>query len=144
MNKPYKILTLKECKIQASILLKSLKLSNPAIKRKHALAIIAKKHGFSSWNDLKTQINFIVGGFLNHWFAHYSEAKVHQQSQGGFLFPYKNQFFVCDAHYIQQLGFDPTDSDWTLIGKDWAKPTDQVAWNRLYKQWIIIQDKKHD
>ncbi len=166
MNKPRKIVTFEEYKIKASILLKSLKSNDietviksikrlqrlsefaelsPAeiipndIKRKHALAVIAIENGFQSWNDLKSQINFVIGGFLNLWFANYAEAKSHLQTKGGYLFPYKKQFFICEATYIKQLSLDPKDPDWKLIAFDWAKPENKEAWRRLYKKWMQVQ-----
>jgi len=163
MNKPHKSFSLEEGKIQASILLKAFHSSDEkrvthATKRfkrlpefseiikqkvqlKHALAVIALENGFNSWNDLKTQINLIVGGFLNKWFTNYAEAKTHQQSAGGYLLPYKKHFFICDTNYIKQLGFDPNDADWQLISRDWVQPKDKIAWQRLYKKWMKIQQK---
>ena len=167
MSKPRKSFNLQEAKIQASILLKSLgspdketslhaakrfqRLSEFAdfpiaeiptqdIKHKHALAVIAMENGFKSWADLKSQISLIVGGFLNKWFANYQEAKVQQQESGGFLFPYKNQFFICEAGYIGRIGLDPNDHDWKLVGWDWANPSDKTAWQRLYKKWMNRQE----
>ena len=164
MNKSRKSFTIEEYKIQASILLKSLR-GNDAkiaakrfkrlpefadlsiadilqkdIKRKHALQVIAIENKFNSWFDLQMQVNFIVGGYLNSWFANYPEAKSHLLSNGGFLFPYKNQFFICNNNYIQQIGFDADDPDWELIGYDWVVPQDKKAWQRLYKKWS--QSKK--
>src|SRR5579883_1551415 len=119
MNKPRKLLNVNECKIQASLLLKNLHSTQPGIaqkaikrfqrlpvfkslsaqeilsksvQRKHALAVIAMENGFKSWTDLKTQIPFIAGGYLNKWFAKYDEAKAHLQISGGYLLPYKNRF----------------------------------------------------
>lgn len=162
-----KLFNLQEAKIQASILLKSLdspdmKTSHQAAKRfqrlaefvnipiveiplkdikyKHALAVIALENGFGSWVDLKSQISFIVGGFLNKWFASYTQAKAEQQQQGGFLFPYKNQFFICEASYIERLGLNPNDPDWKAIGWDWINPSDKTAWQRLYKKWITRKE----
>ncbi|MBN9227245.1 MULTISPECIES: hypothetical protein [Legionella] len=166
MNKPHNSFRVDEYKIQASILLKSLHATNHAVaqkaarrfqnlpefknfsleeiiradmKRKHALTVIAIGIGFKSWRDLKCQLPFIRGGFLNHWFSHYAEAKLHQRTQGGFLLPFKNQFFVCDADYIRNLGFNPEDRDWTFIGNDWVHPESKEAWQRLYKKWMVIQ-----
>lgn len=168
MNKPHTSFRVEEYKIQASILLKSLYSANQAIaqktaqrfqnlpefanfsleeirntkvKRKHALTVIARGTGFKSWNDLKCQLPFIRGGFLNHWFAHYAEAKLYQRSQGGFLLPFKNQFFICDADYIRNLGFNPEDQDWKSIGYDWVNPESKAAWQRLYKKWMVIQQQ---
>ncbi len=169
MNKSRNLLSVAECKIQASILLKSIrsdeqekvrkaakrfqlltefsKIPLDAIleipfKYKNALAVIALENGFQSWVDLKIQVPFIVGGFLNQWFAHYADAKLYLQKCRGFLLPYKNQFFVCEANYIKQLGFDPNDPDWKLTGYDWANPMDLLAANRLCRKWMQIQEKK--
>ena len=170
MNKPHKSFSVDECKVQASLLLKSLhsndslssgkaakrfqrlpefanlsleEIIQADIKRKHALAVIAIEKGFTSWTDLKCQLPFIRGGFLNRWFANYAEAKSYQQLNGGFLLPFKNQFFICESDYINNLGFNAEDPDWTLIGYDWAKPGNKVAWQRLYKKWMLIQGESH-
>lgn len=168
MNKTSKPFTLTEAKIQAAILLKSLKSSDSdkAAKRfkrlpefrdlaisdllqqriqlKHALSVIALENGFQSWVDLKIQINFIAGGYLNLWFANYEEAKSYLKSSGGFLLPYKKQFFICDTNYLKHIGFEPDDSDWKKIDYDWVVPADQEAWRQLYKKWILIIGATHD
>ena len=129
INKSRHALTIIEAKVQASILLKSLhgndaskavrrfqrlpdfadlsiaNILHKEIKRKHALLVIAKENGFNSWMDLKIQVHFIVGGYLNVWFVKYAEAKSQLKLIGGFLLPYKNQFFICNKYYIQQIGF---------------------------------------
>ncbi len=168
MNKSSKPFTLAEAKIQAAILLKSLGSSDSAraakrfkrlpeftnlalsdilqqrIQLKHALAVIALENGFQSWVDLKVQIHFIIGGYLNLWFAHYKEAKSQLKASGGFLLPYKKQFFICDANYLKQIGFEPDDPDWKKIEYDWAQPADQNAWRRLYKKWTLVLGGSHD
>ena len=172
MNKPNKSFSVAECKIQASILLKSLHSNDKVtaqmaaqrflrlpefkshsieemiqadIKRKHALAVIAIEKGFETWSDLKCQLPFIRGGFLNQWFANYPDAKSYQQINGGFLLPFKKQFFICDADYIKNLGFNAEDNDWQLIGYDWVNPANKAAWQRLYSKWIKIQgDSGHE
>ena len=169
MNKPSKQLNIEECKIQASILLKSLHSTDLAkanqtakrfqrlpefkelsldeilknnIKRKHALTVIAIENGFKSWVDLKSQIYLFTGGFLNKWFVNYIDAKSHRESDGGYLLPYKNQFFICDSDYINHIGLDPKDPDWSLIGWDWVKPNDQIAWSRLNKKLNLVHGEK--
>jgi len=171
MNKTHKSFSVDECKVQASILLKSLHSNDLAtsqkaakrfrrlpefkpasleeivqadIKRKQALTIIAMERGFKSWADLKCQLPFIRGGFLNQWFANYTDAKSYQRLNGGFLLPFKNQFFICEADYINNLGFNAEDADWTLIGYDWASPDNKEAWQRLYKKWMKIQGGSHE
>lgn len=166
MNTSHKFFNVKEGKIQASILLKDLRADDHEkakkaakrfqlllefrtfsldeiiqkdLKRKTALAVIAAEQGFKSWAELKCQAPFILGGFLNHWFANYAEAKEHLKLHGGFLLPYKNQYFICDASYIEAIGLNPADADWSLIGYDWANPDNKDAWRRLYKKWMAIQ-----
>lgn len=166
MNKSHKSFSVKEGKIQASILLKSLysddceksrqaakrfqclsefkkfsldEIIKTHIKHKTALLVVATEKGFNSWTELKCQLPFVCGGFLNHWFADYKQAKAHLNSHGGFLLPHKKQFFVCEAEYINNLGFSLDDSDWQLIGYDWVNPDNQEAWVRLYKKWLLIQ-----
>ncbi len=162
MNKSRKSFSLEEGKIQASILLKSLRSDDASIieqaakrflrlpefstlsitdilkeniKRKHALNVIASENGFHSWTDLKSQIRFIIGGHLNNWFTTYEEAKSYQKTNGGFLFPYKNQFFVCSAAYVRDIGFDPDDANWKMCDFDWVKPLNHRAWQALYREW---------
>jgi hypothetical protein len=168
MKKSRKSFSLSEAKIQASKLLKALQSEDATkaakrfqclpefailsvseilqhdIKRKHALQVIALENGFASWLDLKIQIRFIVGGYLNLWFANYSEAKSHLQQSGGFLLPYKKQFFICNATYLKQIGFDPDDPDWKRIGFDWHSPADKNAWQRLYKKWSPASGGRHE
>lgn len=166
---PHKSFSVNECKIQASILLKALHslqddiaqsaakrfqrlpefsaltytdIIRSDVKRKHALTVIALEKGFQSWSQLKCQLPFIKGGFLNNWFANYAEAKSYQALNGGFLLPFKNQFFICDKNYIVNLGFNGNDPDWRLIDFDWVKPANKTAWQRLYTKWMNIQGEK--
>ena len=69
--------------------------------------------------------------FLNRWFRSYEEARSSLDREGGFLFPYRTQFFVTDKEAIRELGLDPDDPDWKLIGWDWVRPLDRDAWGRL-------------
>lgn len=168
MNKSHKSFSVEECKVQASVLLKSLRkdraeqaakrfrrlpefenlsiadITQRQIKRKDALRVIAIEKGFNSWEQLKCQLPFIRGGFLNKWFANYSDAKSYLQLNSGFLLPFKSQYFVCDEHYMANLGFKPNDPDWKLIGFDWEKPSDVEAWKRLYNKWMKIQGGSHE
>lgn len=172
MSQSHPAFSVEECKIQASILLKSLRSADikkahsaakrfqklsaysnlsyeeiikSDIKRKDALTVIAIEKGFTSWSELKCQLPFIRGGFLNQWFKKYDDAKKYLQSQGGFLLPYQNQFFVCDIDYINHLGFNSDDSDWKLIDFDWVKPKDQIAFQRLCKKWMrILEGNRHE
>lgn len=68
---------------------------------------------------------------LNHWFNDYAEARAWLDAEGGFLLPYRHQFFVTTAEAIRLLGLDPADPDWDRIGRDWVRPLDAAAHERL-------------
>ena len=60
------------------------------------------------------------------------------ETQGGFLFPYRNQFFICEWGFVVALGLDPADPDWERIGRDWVRPRDEVARDRLEAKLIAL------
>ena len=68
---------------------------------------------------------------LNRWFTTYEEARASLDAEGGYLLPYKNQFFITLSEGIRDLGLDPNDPDWARIGWDWVQPKDPEAWQRL-------------
>ena len=68
---------------------------------------------------------------LNRWFTSYTEARTSLDEEGGYLLPFKHQFFVTLSEGIRDLGLDPDDPDWELIGWDWVQPKDREAWERL-------------
>lgn len=69
--------------------------------------------------------------FLNHWYSNYDDAWEAREQEGGFLFPYRHHYFVAEADAVRELGLDPDDPDWELIGWDWVRPLDTEAWTRL-------------
>lgn len=72
-----------------------------------------------------------MGVFLNRWFHTYAAAREAHAAEGGFLLPYRDQFFVAEAEAVRELGLDPDDPDWERIGWNWVKPRDRAAWERL-------------
>jgi hypothetical protein len=174
-------LTLDECKIRASLLLKDLRCDErpravraaqrfralpgcasdepealierrDSIQLKHALAAIAAELGYPTWTDCKRRLEvparlrldterfFKVSGcgFLNRWFARYDEARASLESQGGYLFPYRHQFFICETGLLAELGVDPADPDWERIGRDWVRPHDGQARDRLERSLVAL------
>jgi hypothetical protein len=121
------------------------------IKLKHALNIIAHEHDFDSWAEFKQQLERQelyraykqkdpyytllypqrCRRFMNEWHSNYEVANTELGRLGGYLLPYKNQFFICESAYIEELGLDPDDPDWALIGWNWVLPDDLEAWKRL-------------
>ena len=72
-----------------------------------------------------------MDAILSRWFTTYEEARASLETEGGYLLPYKNQYFVTSSEGIRELGLDPADPDWTQIGWDWVRPKDADAWQRL-------------
>ena len=68
---------------------------------------------------------------LNRWFTTYEEARASLEAEGGYLLPYKGQYFVTLGEGIRELGLDPDDPNWARIGWDWVRPKDSDAWERL-------------
>lgn len=114
------------------------------IRRKHILQALALEQGFTSWSDLRVAHElaarpvldgerFLRGaaGFFNRWFAGYTAARASLRAYGGYLLPYRHQFFVCEAGLIAGNGLDPDDADWRRIGYDWVVPSDPRAKLRL-------------
>lgn len=170
MNNLSKPFSLNEAKIQAQILLKNISSPDQnlaqlaqsrfsslqtlvdnldQIQLKHALAVIADEYDFSSWRSLKnyfsltglTKFNPNGGGFFNQWFSLYSEAKQILQQTGGYLLPYKNQFFICESGYIEYIGLNEYVSDWQAINYNWIEPGDIKAWQRL--DALYVEGARH-
>ncbi|RKH11970.1 hypothetical protein D7X74_24415 [Corallococcus sp. CA047B] len=174
-------LTLHECKVRASLLLKDLDSPDTAratraaermralpffaslplgqvlarrdtVKHKHGLTVIAREAGHATWALLKqalesvsapgldTRVFFQKGPavFLNRWCATYEEAAASLAAQGGFLFPFRHQYFVCEAGFLQALGIDVKDPDWERLGHDWVRPRDPAAKARLEAKLVAL------
>jgi hypothetical protein len=73
---------------------------------------------------------------LNRWFTNDDDARASLDVEGGYLLPFRHQFFVTSSAGIEELGLDPADPDWKRIGRDWARPADRQTWERLRDQRI--------
>lgn len=129
--------------------LSSLDESVANVKRRHCLTVIAREYGFDGWGHLTRVIDGATEGDFgtllygpdctahwNIWSASYGEARTIREEHGGYLLPYKRQFLIVDRFFIETLGLDPEDPDWTLAGRDWVKPQDPEARRRLYAKVI--------
>ena len=85
-----------------------------------------------------------MSAFLNRWFSNYEDAKTSLKTEGGYLFPFENQFFVTESEAVRELGLDPNDPDWALIGWDWARPLDEKAWHRLQDKRMHLPTSQND
>ncbi|MEK6279818.1 MAG: hypothetical protein AABN95_05640 [Acidobacteriota bacterium] len=79
--------------------------------------------------------------FLNRWFATYEDARKSREKDGGYLLPFRRQYFVCESEVIRTMGLEPADPDWEKIGWDVARPLDVEASERLReKREQALQD----
>jgi hypothetical protein len=123
------------------------------VRRKHCLAVVAREHGFSSWEHARRVLegtpgesdfgkllyDAASGGHLNVWYADYAQAREHldmarREGARRYLLAYGTQSFVSEAPFIETLGLDPYDADWDAIDFDWIAPRDAVARSRLYQK----------
>ncbi|MBI3406586.1 MAG: hypothetical protein HY046_14125 [Acidobacteria bacterium] len=55
---------------------------------------------------------------------------------GDFLLGYQRHFVLVDRFYIESLGLDPEDRDWSAIGYDWVRPKSVDARARLFAKAV--------
>ncbi|KVD75097.1 hypothetical protein WI89_09790 [Burkholderia ubonensis] len=124
-------------------------------KRLHALPagkyldLLAREAGHDDWPALNRQLRaqqeadddfaetelykFNASEFnLNVWFPTYEDAREYLDTHRGFyLLQFKGSCFLAQAPHIIDIGLDPNDPDWDRIGRDWVKPKDPEAKQRL-------------
>lgn len=76
--------------------------------------------------------------FWNRWFTTYAEARESLEQVGGYLFPFRDQFFICEAGFVEELGAYPADQDWARIGFDRVEPADAAAYERLTRRLVEL------
>lgn len=130
---------LQSLRIKAKLLQKAKQRRGQPFALKDAFELLAKQAGHPSWRDMKEAVADELELFPHGasamwktWYASYAEAREHlDQVPGVYLLPYRNQFFICEPHYIELLGINLDAPDLALVGRDWAQPRDQAAWKRL-------------
>ena len=60
------------------------------------------------------------------------------EAEGGYLFPFRHQFFICEYGFLEAREIDLSDPDWERIGRDWVRPTDVEARDRLERRLIAL------
>lgn len=115
------------------------------VRRRHALSCLAMSLGCRGWPHLKAVLESTPiadkgrllyresAGYWHVWSASYEEAAAIRAEHGGFLLPFKSQFFVAEAPYVAWMGGQPDAVEWDRIGRDWVKPAkgSAQAWRRL-------------
>jgi hypothetical protein len=119
------------------------------VQRRHCLAAIARELGFSGWPHAVA----VLGGtddtdfgtllypawasaHTNIWCASYDQARAIREKNDGYLLAYKHQYFIVDRYFIATLGLDPDAPEWAEIGRDWVRPGQLEARERLYRVLI--------
>ena len=72
-----------------------------------------------------------MDAILNRWFTTYEEARASLESEGGYLLPFRNQFFVTTSEGIRKLGPTPKTPIGRVLGGTGCDPSDKTAWERL-------------
>lgn len=116
------------------------------VQLRHCLTCVAREFGFRDWTHARhvmdstsavddfgtTLVPRRGSGFLNEWFADYETAATARRRSDGYLLAYARQFLVVTREYVAALGWDPDDTDWSALGRDWVRPRDPAARRRLY------------
>lgn len=123
----------REAKIRAGILHKQLQSTDPIVAR----AADARTPVGPSV-DTERFFRQKMSPFWNRWFTTYAEARESLAQVGGYLFPFRDQFFVCETGFVEALGADPADQDWARIGFDWVEPADAAAYERLTRRLVEL------
>lgn len=110
---------------------------------------IADENGYASWAELSTALDHAAESsplaeikdqfypenfntYWNIWFAQYPQAKKVLNEGGGFLLPFRNQFFIVEEHFVDSLGLHHTLPEWKAIGYDWVRPKHVRSWLKLH------------
>jgi hypothetical protein len=131
------------------------------LQLKHALTVIAVENGYESWVELKSALDaaaetsplakiadqFYPNGkalsaFWNNWFANYKKAKLVHRETGGFLLPFRNQFFICEPYFVDEIGLPSSIPEWKEIGFDWVHPENVRAWLHLNDRYATLLKKR--
>lgn len=136
---------------QATILSRQRNWELPAVwQLKHCMNLAAADAGFQNWEHARIVFGGEardgddmgdfwhgqgVGAFFNHWFASYAQAQEQLQfDEHNYLLPYRRQFFVVTADYIQALGLSTEPALWQAMGRDLVAGYGGASWLALAQQ----------
>ena len=63
-----------------------------------------------------------MDAFLSHWFPRYEDARAFRETEGGYLFPFGQHYFVTTALAVRELGLIPRNRT--------GKPSDSIGFGR--------------
>jgi hypothetical protein len=139
-----------ELKTRARLRLNSLRRSGAAatdLRLRDCLHLVAREVGFTHWEHARKVLGGLAapgedmgtfwhaprtGILLNEWFARRDEAEAaHRRQPAAFLLPYQRQFVLVQADFVSELGVDPADPAWSIIGNDLLRGYASPAWLAL-------------
>ncbi|MBY0573347.1 MAG: hypothetical protein K2P84_06665 [Undibacterium sp.] len=125
----------------------------PIWQHKHCLNLVSASCGFNDWSHARSILSgkaehyddmgdFWYGasatGFTNHWFVHYEEAKRYLISDAAsYLIPFRKQFVVVTAAFIQALGLTEDAKVWASIDRDLCQAYGVSIWLALAQQRLL-------
>jgi hypothetical protein len=127
-------------KIKAKLLQKAKKRAGLEFALKDAFELLARSAGYPGWREYKEALERHEAlrppssAMWHVWYGSYDEAKAHLDQHSGYLVPFEKHFFIADEHYLTALGLDPADPDIGAVGRDWANPADNRAWQAVLKK----------
>jgi hypothetical protein len=138
-----------EIKIRAEILHKRMQAQDATVRRQDCLSSLAREMGFPNWPAAKRALTGEAtdefGDLLfpkrcashtNRWYKTYEEAAAIRHELGGYLLAFRRQFVVVDRYFIEDLGLDPDDPDWSVMAYDWPRG-DGPSRARLYTKLVV-------
>lgn len=158
-----------ELKIRSKILLKQRHTADSTLvslakdkspQLKHALLYVAREAGFKDWQHAQSVLSCqhkqtmqqdsgkfwyspACMALLNHWCANYPEALALQAKQGGVVLPYKSQYVVANASYIEALGLSPKDPLWEPLEYNWCEGSSALRQELAYKRLLAMQTQRY-
>lgn len=120
------------------------------IRLRHCLNQVARDVGFAHWEHARVVLGGLAtreddmgtfwhaprtGILLNLWLARYEEARTALEADPrAFLLPYRRQFMVVQADFIQELGVDAGHPAWAETSHDLVAAYGGGAWLLLAGQ----------
>jgi hypothetical protein len=122
------------------------------LRLRDALNAVAREVGFQHWEQARRVLGGLAqpgedmgtfwhaprtGILLNEWFADIQQARAaHARQPRAFLLPYRRQFMVVQADFVQELGVDPDHPAWDAVGRDLVRGCGSAGWLALADQRI--------
>ncbi|MBA3592967.1 MAG: hypothetical protein H0W47_04115 [Polaromonas sp.] len=120
------------------------------MRLRYCLNQVAREVGFAHWEHARVVLGGVAardddmgtfwhaprtGILLNLWLARYEEARAALEADPqAFLLPYRRQFMVVQADFIQELGVDTSHPAWAEATHDLVAAYGGSAWLLLAGQ----------